>query len=60
MRIAPLPAPERDRNDLAAFDAIAETGRVRHPDEFVYDDQAVYLKGRRLDSAVSPAPFDRR
>src|SRR5262245_59143111 len=38
MGVAALSALERDRYDLPGFGIVAETGRIRHANEFVFDD----------------------
>ena len=41
MRVAAFAALERHRDDLAELRVVAEAGRVRHADEFVFDDITV-------------------
>src|SRR6516162_2011719 len=62
MRIAALAAAEGHRNHLASFGVIAETGRIRHADKFVFDDGFIDLQWLRHQRAqlvrISPVSDD--
>ena len=48
MGIAAFAAAEGDRNHLAAFGVVAEAGRVRHANEFVFDERFALVNFERL------------
>jgi hypothetical protein len=51
VRVAALPAAQRDGDYLAAFGIVAEARRIRHADEFVFDDRLVNLERLRHERA---------
>jgi hypothetical protein len=44
MRITALAATKRHRDHLPSFGVVAESGRIRHADEFVFDDRLIDLE----------------
>src|ERR1700756_4275967 len=53
MRITAFAAAKRYRDDLSGLGIVAESGRIRHSNKFVFDDRLIDLERFRHDRLQS-------